>query len=315
MKKFYLLVSVMILFIVACGNDEDESKINTDDFSGTEITYSGDVQGVAVLIFGLSNNQYIYQRALTGTWIDRHQSTNLNIGNYKFLYYRAPQNIMSPASLAGKQLEDIRFVATADAVKGDPYLEPVPEVWLPETPAMANQIHTIVGDGRDSIKNTLKRAHTQVELNIRRGKLEDCQFTAIPYETGESIMDEIAEIKMDIAGVGEYVDYAGSYGNKRTYYATTAPQIDGDGFAYVEGPLVFPNSAQVEEATVNIELIPKSGSILEGNDNTVTVTGKLERNRKLVINLWFTTTYKYIEVDVVTTEITAEDDGDTGIWE
>jgi len=319
MMKSTILFCIITLLFAACSNrDDDATYGNESVLTRSYVTYSGDVEGVSVLIFGFKNNNYYFQNSITSGWVENKISTNLEFGSYKFLFYKAEgtETTLSPSQFGSSvKPEDVTWYAQENT---DPerssYVLPVNEIWLPETSEMAGTIYEIVGN--DLIQNTLKRAVSQVELYLLRGKQVDGEYSPIIYTGDENIMEDIAEVRMDISGVGESLTYLGTTGSSKTYFsATEGTSISDDGFAFFEGPLVFPTEDPDGLAEVTIQLIPKAGSILEGIDLTKTVTGKLERNKKLSIKLWLTSTYNIINVDVDTSEMTSSNDGDEGIWE
>lgn len=67
------------------------------------------------------------------------------------------------------------------------------------------------------------------------------------------------------------------------------------------------------ETTVKVTLVPESGSSFP--ELVQTVGGLVERNKKLGITLWITSTYRFIGVTVKTDPISETREGDKGIWE
>jgi len=214
MRPIIILFCTIAVLCASCNNSEDEitNTIQTT-LSRSSVIYSGDVEGVSVLIFGFFNNDYYYQKSLNSGWIDNRISTNLELGKYKFLYYKASGSKVDilPISLTSSTtFGAIQFQAKDDTGFGADYVLPVEEIWLPETPEMANKIHTI--SGNDLIENTLKRAVSQVELHVMRGELANEKYTPIPFVDEDNIMNYISEIRLDISGVGKTLNYAGTTG-------------------------------------------------------------------------------------------------------
>lgn len=319
--KNTILFCIITLFFAACSTREDDTILGNESvLTRSYVTYSGDVEGVSVLIFGFKNNDYYFQNSITSGWVGNKNSANLDFGSYKFLFYKAEgtETTLLPASFNNSvKPEDIMWKAKENT---DPakigYVLPVNEIWLPVTPEMAAQPYEIKGN--DLIENTLKRAISQVDLYLLRGGLVDGEYSPIIYTGEKNIMENIAEIRMDISGVGNLLTYKGTTGNSKTYYsATKETSISNDGFAYFEGPFVFPAEDPEELAEIAIQLIPKEGSIFEGLEMKTTVQGKLERNKKLSIRLWLQPELEEIKitVDVDTSDIFSLNDGDEGIWE
>ena len=65
---------------------------------------------------------------------------------------------------------------------------------------------------------------------------------------------------------------------------------------------------------VYITITTKTGSAYPAT-MTEKVQGLLERNKKLKITLWLTSTYEFITITVDTEPISENTDGDSGIWE
>lgn len=318
MKKNIFLFCIVTVLFAACSNHDDELEINDQtDLSRSYVTYSGDVEGVSVLVFGFWNGDYYFRQQISTGWEGKKTKANLELGDYKFLFYKAGNTeiIHQPSSLTSSlRVQDISFKAKENTLRSG-YVMPVEEIWLPKKRETADEIHSIRGN--DLIQDTLSLAVSGVEVYLYRGKKEGEEYKPVTYDVGTNIMDLISEIRLDINGVGEVVNYAGTTGNKKTYYSTdTETSISSDGFAFFEGPLVLPSQQGVEEAEVDIELIPNPNSILKDFEMKTTVKGKLERSRKLSISLWLTyDTFNTIYVDVDTSEITSLNKGDEGIWE
>ena len=72
-------------------------------------------------------------------------------------------------------------------------------------------------------------------------------------------------------------------------------------------------AALAGEVGLDITVVPAAGAALQPVQ--LRLTGKAERNKQLDITLWITSDYPVIGVEIQTTPITEEQDGDTGIWE
>lgn len=303
----------------ACSNDE----VYTDGSLGEEldssnsktVTFSqADMDGVSVLIFAHSNTEFKYLRHINTGWTeDGKVSTLLDIGTYKFLFLKkiGINTILYPNPLdANSNFEDIKIEAKEDILH-EGYLLPVDEIWLPETEEMAKEIYVI--NNPTTIYNKLKRAVSQIKLNIKRGYKSESGILPYPFPEGKNIMDNIKEIKMDISGIGETVTISGGSGSSKTQYTSqVATEITTEGYAVFDGPFVFPNGTGMN-ASVKITITPKDESAFPVM--TVDVEGLLERNKKMEITLWLTSIYKFINVTVVTDPISESQDGDLGIWE
>jgi len=314
-----ILLILILSIVVACSNEEAIIEDSLGDKLNSEnnkaVTFSETtMDGVSVLIFGHNNSEFRYIRKIDTGWsADGKVSTLLEIGTYKFLFlkYNKVNTTFYPDPLTtNSTFDDIRIEAKADPDNAG-YVLPVDELWLPETETMANKTYLI--NNPTTIQNKLKRVVSQVQLNINRAYKSGEAFVPLPYSGGENIMDNIKEIKLDIDGVGEFVTISGGNGlSKTTFISSSSDEITDDGYAIFNGPLVFPNGSG-ENTSVNITITPKNDSPFPVM--TATAEGLLERNKKLEITLWLTSTYKFINITVDTEPISESEDGDTGIWE
>lgn len=224
--------------------------------------------------------------------------------------YTEASTTFHPNPLTNSSFDDIKFETTADPLNAG-YVSAVDEIWLPRTKEIAEKSYLI--NDSITIRDTLKRAVSQVVLHIKRTSDDAVKRTPFPFPKGRNIMEQIKEVKMDINGVGKYITIAGGFGSEKTLYSSkTATEITGEGFARFDGPLVFPNGTG-KDTDVNITITPIDNSPYPIMTNNV--KGLLERNKKLVITLWMTSTYKFVNIEVKIEPISKETDGDSGIWE
>lgn len=307
-----------MLLVTACSNDEHDDLLSqeTDLRSSEIVTFSQDMDGVSVLIFGKNDaNQFIYKRKIDSGWSPEGKvSTDLEIGYYKFLFLKSAglSTSMSPTPSAGNtNFNDIRIMATADGSNPGCVL-PVDEIWLPETFSMANEEYEILSP--TTVQNTIKRVVSQIELTVKMGYLNGNVFEELPYDNLD-VMKNIKEIQFDITGLGEAVNIAGSIGStaKTIYKTAQARDVTTKGAATFDGPFVFP-PAGANKTNVVITIVPKDDSPYPAMVSK-TITERLERNQKLAITLWITDTYQFFDVTVETAPISQVEDGDEGIWE
>ncbi len=318
-KVIITILSAIMLMFVACSNEEGIVENSLGDklnsMNNKAVTFSGaTMDGVSVLIFGHNSSEFKYQRSINTGWsADGKVSTLLELGKYKFLFlkYTKENTTFYPDPMnTNSTFDQIRIEANNDTGNSG-YLLPVDEIWFPETEQVANKEYLI--NDSVTIFNRLVRAVSQVQLNINRGYKNGEKISPLPYTDNENIMQHIKEIKLDIAGVGEAITISGGEGSSKTMYISeSASTITDDGYAVFNGPLVFPNGTGAN-TTVDITITPKDGSAFPVMASRV--EGLLERNKKLEITLWLTSTYKFINVTVTTEPISENKDGDTGIWE
>lgn len=309
----------LIVLAVACSREEIDHKTDLSGISANEeaVTFLGELNGgVSVLIFENYGSQFYYKKRIDQGWSDEGRvTTSLKLGNYKCLFTKFAgeksaysDNSMTPTS----SIEDVRIVALKDTdPKRDGYVLPVDEVWLPESLDVAAKIHTITGG--DTIRGEISRAVSQLVLKLKRGYKENGSYVELPYTNGGNILDDVEGVSFDIKKVGSAVNPNGGIGLANTYYSTaSADSVMTGGYAHFTGPFVFPNEAKTE-SLVEITVIPKAGS--KFSEMKGSVTGLLERNRRLEITLWVTAVYEFIDVTIRTEPISVEKDGDKGIWD
>lgn len=313
MKGRDIVYCVLLLLAASCVETERGMEIEEPVVDTRSVTLNAGTDNVSVLIFGRNDPNFTYRHSIVSGW-DAQGKTNarLEVGDYKFLFFKTPgvHTFLEPLSLTeAVTFDDIKIKAEKDPARNG-YISPADEVWLPQNAAMAEEVYTI--QGGETIRNTLTRAVGKVVLQLKRGISENGRIDSLPYSAGETIMDNIEEVSLDIVGVGEAVNINGGIGRSKVYWTTTqASSITKSGFALLEGPFVFPSGTD-QETIVNINLRPKSDSPFP--EFSKQLRGKIERNKYLTITLWLTSTYKFIDITVKTDPISAEIDGDQGTW-
>lgn len=313
MKGRSLLYWALLLLGGSCVQENEEIG-NTDPvIIARSVTLAAETDGVEVLIFGRNDTDFTYLKSISGGWNDKgERSVSLEVGDYKFLFYKSDlvNTRLLPDPLTQVKTEAIKISVREDEEHVGYHL-PADEVFLPLTPEMADKLYEIRGE--DTVRNTLTRAVGQIVLELKRGASESGKTDSLPYPPGKTIMDNIEKVILDVSNVGEAVNPAGGIGSTRTLWTNTTPSsITESGFAHFEGPFVFP-SGTGGETIIKVTLVPKSGSPFP--EMSQTVAGMIERNKKLVVTLWLTSTYRFIGITVKTDPISETKKGDEGIWE
>jgi len=304
-----------ILANTACSNDADDDNIGQSNKTRGTVTFAPATDGVSVFIFGNENGDYLFQKTISSGWVNGILTTELNLGNYKFLFAKKEGNRTSyyPSAFdENTEIDDIEIrAATNNPDNG--YVLPVDEIWLRDSYEKANKTYTIIEP--TIVKDSLKRAVSQVVVNLKRGYLKDGQRMPLPFQQGINIMKDIENLTIDIDGVGKVINMWGeSSGKAKTTFTASTASIDEDGFASVNGPFVFPAENVTEEAKVNVTINPKSGSampVLVKNN----IQGPLLKNQQLIITIWMTSTYQLMNISVDVGEFKDEYVDDNGIWE
>jgi hypothetical protein len=317
MKKYYYLIWILTILLAACSNEGENEFIlgnGTLKSNSETITFNQDMAGVSVLIFNENNNDFNYLRSIVSGWsIDGKVSTRLELDKYRFLFIKSTGTNTSfyPDLIdSNTSFDDIKITAKTDT-QNEGYVLPVDEIWLPETEELAKTIYTIVDE--TTVYNKLTRAVSQIIVHVKRVAIEDGMITELPFSSGKNITQNIKEIKLDINGVGEAVNISGGIGSTKTKdILDEVTKIDDDGFATFDGPFVFP-MAIAGQSAIDISVIPSEDSLYP--EMKTSVSGLLERNKKLEITLLLTSTYQLIDIIVDINPITEISPGDSGIWE
>lgn len=313
MKGRNIVYWALLLLAASCVREKEGREIEESVLATRSVTLNVGMEDVSVLIFGRNDPDFTYRSSIVSGWDTQGKtSIRLEVGDYKFLFFKLSglHTFLDPESLTNAvTFADIKVKAEKDPAR-DGYVWPADELWFPESAAMADEIYSI--QGGETVRNTLTRAVGQIVLQLKRGIPENGEIDSLPYPAGKTIMDNIERVSLDIAGIGEAADIRGGIGSSKVFWTTAqANRITKSGFAIFEGPFVFP-SGTGQETNVNVVLLPKSGSAFP--ELSKQVKGKVERNKRLVITLWVTSTYKFIGITVKTDPISAETDGDQGIW-
>jgi len=311
MKMIRFLACLPIIFSFACSQEE---KLGVDPPAETRaVTLAGMFDNVNVLVFKDNGSDFLYKQTVNSGWsVDGIKTISLEQGTYKFLYYKTDGILAErvPASLTETvSFDSFEWKAQDDSGNGSDYVLPVDEMWLPETSQMAEQEY-VINSSSTTVSNTLTRAVSQVIVHLRKGTQENNGSTQVPQ--GSNML--LGNLILDIEGVGKSVTIAGSSGSGKTKQTIISGQSDGEVFASFEGPFVFPSE---NDATINISYQPASG--IPFPEITTSVTGPLNRNKKLEITLWVNDNDPVDEELQITVEVVdmedSDDSGDVGKWE
>lgn len=308
------LLSLPLLF--SCSEQEE---LATDGSNGAEnipagisrVSFISDSQSQCVYIFRKEDGSFRYDSKMDSGWSeDGTRVANLLIGDYKFLFTDTQDGQLDvlPASLdESVTLDRLRFVARTDAAHEGGIL-PVGELFLPK-PEVADSVYAIRGN--DKIKCTLHRRVSQLEFILRRGYKKDGMYVEQPYTGGENILEKVQVLQIEIAGVARECNYEKFSGEGTVFQTYLADEgvIDDQGFATFTGPFVFP-PADGKEVNLKITVTVPSNK----DYSPLSLTGKLNANQKLEVNLWFTPSAFEIGVTIVRKPLSGQTDGDMGVW-
>lgn len=316
MRSTILILLFLPLLFSCSGQDglTDRSSQPEDIPAGiSRVTFKSGPLPQCVYVFRKEGNVFRYDSTLDSGWTGEGKMTaRLPVGDYKFLFTGPLNGQLSvlPAPLDKTVgFGQLRFVSQTDPVQAGNIL-PAEELFLPE-PDVADSVYAIRGG--DEIECTLKRRVSQLGFVLNRGYKEGDNYVPQPYAEGHHILETIGEIRVEISGVARECNYLGTSGEGTISCKYTADQkesIDSQGFATFSGPFVFP-PAGGGDVHLTLTLIPVSGEAYQ----PLQLTGKLEANRKLMVNLWLGSSYFDIGVTTRNLPISGRTDGDSGEWE
>lgn len=300
---------------------EKQELIETSEELGNNIsaeicrvTLRSDSPSECVYIFREEEGMFRYNSKVDSGWSeDGKVITRLRMGKYKFLFTSSlsGQLDIMPASMDKTvTIDQLRFVSWKDAVHGQDYILSTGDFFLPE-PNVVDSIYTIRGG--DEIECTLHRRVSQLVFALNRGYKEGNEYISQPFEKGHDIFDIVKEVHVEIYGVARECNYLETSGEGKvcyTYSATDNKDVDAKGFATLEGPFVFPPTSGG-----GVRLIVSLVSITGSPYPPLHLTGTLEANRKLKVNLWLNSSSFDIGVNIHNLPISERTEGDYGIWE
>lgn len=279
----------------------------------SQVAFRSDLGSLCVFIFRKEGDVFRYDSFIDKGWSDSGRLTaRLRTGVYKFLFtsHFADRLDVLPATMDGNvTVDQVRFATRKDDEHPDAVL-PTGDFYLPQ-PEVTDTEYAI--DGHKEIACTLRRRVSQLEFALKRGRKEGGTYTPLPFEDGHHILETIKGIQVKITGVATGCNYLETSGESDVYYEyqpTVQDDTDADGFATFEGPYVFP-PATGKEVGLNIIFISATGATYK----PLQLTGVLETNKKLQVNLWLNPTDFSVGVTVDTLPISERTEGDSGIWE
>jgi len=316
MKIKHLLPGLLCLFAIACSEDK---KIDEEPSSSLETRIvtldAGGTNDAEVLVFKQDDNGFMHLSTINSGWVDGKTTVKLEKGDYKFLFHKSEKlNCdMFPSEMTKDvAFEHIKWDGRKDDINGEGYMLPVDEIWLPETHSMANNPYSIKGN--TTVSNRLTRAVSQVMVHLRKGNSDNTETRATPVATKAV---SLGTLDLSVNGVGNSLNVIGGTGNSNTRVAVAEALTDEEEIISFTGPFVFPSDSG-EDANVTISYTPNENSDIPAF--TTTVSGPLERNRKLEITVWLGDGEPIVEEELkITYEIVemedSTDSGDSGIWE
>lgn len=318
MRLKYLTYLLLLGAITSCSRQE-ETPFRGDP-APTALcltTFSGNVQNYSVSIFRKEQGQFLFQNTLSAGWsADGKLSVQLPVGDYQFVFahnYGTQTQILPAPTMDVTSFGQLRFTTNAQAGTSPLQISPSDELFLQDQ--KADSIYKLTQ--ASTIKCQLTRAVAQPLLYIKRGYASgDNKFQALPYPDGKNILQDIEKIRLDIQGIGQAVDALSTpYGTGNLSIEMNAADRDSitsEGFAYFEGPFVFPPEAG-QETSIKVTLQPTANSL--HSSLSMTVNRILKRNHRLVIIAWINSDWNAVGITTDLTPIDQTTPGEDGIWD
>lgn len=318
MKTKHILYLILLGTAVACSNADEVTISSPEAPATTRSVYflNETVTDYTISAFREGNNGFAFLKTIPSSGrADGQTEVQLPVGNYRFLVAsgygdRIIQQPENPAQ-ATTLFEDMRFVV--NQATGNPAnLQAAQELFLQDT--LVDSVYSLYAP--QTIQINLKRAVAQAVLFIKRGqKTGDNRFEPLPYQQ-DSILRYFSAVELQLENAGTSVDLHsvsdGTAAMTVNYPTSTYDSITTEGFAAFTGPFFFPPKGN-EPLRFHVKLIPTAGS--PQPELTLTTSGKVGRNERLLITAWITSDWNLIGLTADTRPITAEIPGEDGIWD
>lgn len=271
---------------------------------------------VSVYAFRQQGEAFLYDTLFREGWTaDGTLHVRMRNGSYKFLFASGADNnlVLTPVPDRTTAWEEVAFTLQKDASSSGTYL-PSDELFLQYPASDAGRVYEIRGTDV-AVKARLTRAVCRIGVALKRGYRDADGYIEVPYAKPHSVLDEIDRIEITTDGTGLSVRpdaVAGKAAVHTVLAAADYAELTDEGFVLLDGPFVLP-PAVGDEIGLAISVVPKAGAALEPKQ--LSLKGSAVRNKRLDVTLWITSGYPEIGVEIRTTPIDREQDGDTGIWE
>ena len=309
-NRIHTTIILAAAAFAACSGLERADIVPATETSRIMLVREG-AADVSVYAFRRQGAVFLFDTLFREGWTpDGKLSVRMPNGHYKFLFASgaADRIALQPAPLTRQtSWEEAAFVLRENtAVPGTCF--PADELFLQYPASDANTVYTIDGAAQ-TVRARLTRAVCRISVTVKRGYHDGTRYVEVPYAKPQSVLDQIGRIELSADHTGLRVNPGGSSGTATVTATLTAAdyaELTDGGFVRLEGPFGG-------EVGLDITVVPAAGAALQPVQ--LRLTGKAERNKQLDITLWITSDYPVIGVEIQTTPITEEQDGDTGIWE
>ncbi len=288
-----------------------------------------------VHIFRKNGNDFFYEQTVREGWNEGKATARLKPDVYKFLFAASYGNNtrLTPGQLTpATRFDEVVFLNRKDE---NGALLPADELYLQYPDGEGATAHPVQAD--DTVSCLMKRAAAKVMIKIEHYDRQNGTASLIPYTAGEHpLKNDLAAIDVTFTGTGEGCTPAGGYGYGTTRFALdpALAVFNDDGSAVIEGPFLFPSATGTGQQAVRFDMRPAAGSALPGEALACEITEgiTLKRNYQLRLTLRIYTDSTPpdvpdepdipdepdvpvdIRIHADLTPITAETEGDEGMW-
>lgn len=318
-KINYGMLGFLLLFCSCEMSDiPDEDSTASVGSHGQAITLEASANDyVTLFIFRKSGDSFLYQTDISSGWDAQGKIVySIDPGMYRFLFVKTPWTgiQLSPDVLTtSTDFDRLRFEARPVPGRENEVF-PVDELFLPQDPSTSDPLEI---KGGETIACTLTRAVCRSRLLIKRGEQQNGEYLPAPYPEGETILDNLKSIRLELDGVGTSADLYSTYGKgiMITDWNIENDNLTTEGFAELNGPFFFPpaSSDKIIEAKVEMEM--ETGMLT----SPVMKVESVRRNDEVDIVVWLpvkqTNNTISIGITADTRPITDSVDGDIGFWE
>lgn len=318
-KNYWLLGFLLLLGSCEFSGFPDEEPESSTAFDRQVVTFEALASdNVTLFIFRKSGDKFLYQTEIRSGWDSQGKIVRkMDPGTYQFLFVKTPWTgtVLSPDPLTTSiNFNELKFNArTAEDKEG--YVLPVDELFLPESASTADPMEI---KGGETVTCRLKRAVCRANLRIKRGERQNNDFKPVPYSLGETVMDNITSVHLELNGIGTSANLNGTYGHGILSIDRAAASIDtltAEGFAVFNIPFFFPPASTDKIIKAKVKIETETGILTSPIMEVIDVM----RNQEVDITVWLPAEQPkndvLIGITADTRPITEMQDGDIGFWE
>lgn len=280
------------------------------------------LSGTKVAVYAFKHDgsgKYCYSRTIVEDWDGNGTSVlRLPEGEYKFHYSCCDKSALTidPVPNEATEIGMVGYRVFPETT-GSGYL-PCGELFLQKSDSKPDSVYRI-GSGAVNVQAELERVVSRVDVVVKQGQANGTGFTPVPFPAGNSVLDRIGSIRLEVSGVGQRICGTGTSGS-----ATHSVKLDAEdcldvspeGFALFRGPMVLP-PPEGGEVAVEVSVLPLAKAAQELPVGTF--RSVLPKNKRLQLTVWLSPEQEAVEVPVAVTvdlkPMARLEEGESGIWD